>query len=63
MALEQLEVTEAIITYFKGSVMLTIVNSNGNPGWTKGPPLEESILEIRSIDMYFNRTSTVGTCH
>ncbi|KAI5271496.1 concanavalin A-like lectin/glucanase [Aureobasidium subglaciale] len=30
--------------------------SNGN-AWAQGPPLADSILRIRSIDAYFNRTS------
>ncbi|KAI5205053.1 concanavalin A-like lectin/glucanase [Aureobasidium subglaciale] len=30
--------------------------SNGN-AWAQGPPLADSVLRIRSIDAYFNRTS------
>ncbi|KAH0345976.1 concanavalin A-like lectin/glucanase, partial [Aureobasidium melanogenum] len=33
--------------------------SNGN-AWTQGPPLEDSVLKIRSIDAYFNRTSVAA---
>ncbi|KAG9831372.1 concanavalin A-like lectin/glucanase, partial [Aureobasidium melanogenum] len=34
--------------------------SNGN-AWTQGPPLADSVLKIRSIDAYFNRTSVADT--
>ncbi|KAH0369426.1 concanavalin A-like lectin/glucanase, partial [Aureobasidium melanogenum] len=33
--------------------------SNGN-AWTQGPPLQDSVLKIRSIDAYFNRTSVAA---
>ncbi|KAH0263183.1 concanavalin A-like lectin/glucanase, partial [Aureobasidium melanogenum] len=33
--------------------------SNGN-AWTQGPPLEDSVLKICSIDAYFNRTSVAA---
>jgi len=31
---------------------------NGNPGWSGGPPLADSILHIRSITMAFNTTDS-----
>ncbi|KAH0168103.1 concanavalin A-like lectin/glucanase, partial [Aureobasidium melanogenum] len=34
--------------------------SNGN-AWAQGPPLADSVLKIRSIDAYFNRTSVADT--
>ncbi|KAK6004897.1 hypothetical protein QM012_007676 [Aureobasidium pullulans] len=34
--------------------------SNGN-AWTQGPPLADSVLKIRSIDAYFNRTSVAAS--
>lgn len=36
--------------------------SNGDKFWTQGPPKSDSILKIQKIDMYYNRTSTRGTC-
>ncbi|KAK6524693.1 hypothetical protein TWF281_011594 [Arthrobotrys megalospora] len=30
--------------------------SNGNPYWSAGPPLQNSILSVRSVDIYFNTT-------
>ncbi|KAI4716600.1 concanavalin A-like lectin/glucanase [Aureobasidium sp. EXF-10727] len=34
--------------------------SNGN-AWAQGPPLADSVLKIRSIDAYFNRTSVADS--
>lgn len=36
--------------------------SDGDPGWTGAPPLEDSIMEISKIEMYYNRTSSAGSC-
>ena len=33
-----------------------LYRSNGN-AWAQGPPLADSVLKIRSIDAYFNRTT------
>ncbi|KAK6540230.1 hypothetical protein TWF694_009046 [Orbilia ellipsospora] len=30
--------------------------SNGDIYWSAGPPLKDSILSVRSVDMYFNVT-------
>ena len=36
--------------------------SNGDKGWSAGPPLTDNILKIGKIEMYYNRTGSVGTC-
>ena len=36
--------------------------SNGDPGWTGAPPSQDNILEISKIEMYYNRTSSTGSC-
>ncbi|KAI9708175.1 MAG: hypothetical protein M1820_004129 [Bogoriella megaspora] len=36
--------------------------SNGDKGWSAGPPQTDSVLKIRSIEMFYNRTSTAGSC-
>ncbi|MCJ1413341.1 hypothetical protein MMC19_007446 [Ptychographa xylographoides] len=36
--------------------------SNGDSEWSAGPPETDSILHIQKIEMYYNRTSTAGTC-
>ena len=36
--------------------------ANGDPGWTVGPPIEDSIFKIQSITMYYNTTSTTSYC-
>jgi beta-glucanase (GH16 family) len=36
--------------------------STGDEGWTKGPPLQDNVYKIKDIVMYYNRTSTTGTC-
>ncbi|KAF6217552.1 hypothetical protein HO133_006890 [Letharia lupina] len=36
--------------------------SNGDPGWTGAPPLQDNIMEISKIEMYYNRTSSAGSC-
>lgn len=36
-------------------------NNWANGGsWSGGPPERDSVLEIRSIEMYYNRTSVIG---
>ncbi|KAK6331849.1 hypothetical protein TWF718_002389 [Orbilia javanica] len=32
--------------------------SNGDPYWSAGPPLQNSILSVRSVDIYYNTTDT-----
>lgn len=32
--------------------------SNGDPGWSSGPPIQDNVLRIRSIEMYYNTTSS-----
>lgn len=32
--------------------------TNGNKGWSVGPPLKESIFKIKKIDMYYNTASS-----
>ena len=36
--------------------------SNGDPGWTGAPPLQDNVMEISKIEMYYNRTSSAGSC-
>lgn len=36
--------------------------TNGDEGWSVGPPAVDSLFRIRDIVMYYNRTSTEGTC-
>jgi Glycosyl hydrolases family 16 len=36
--------------------------TNGDQGFSVGPPQADSIFKIQNIVMYYNRTSTVGTC-
>ena len=37
--------------------------SNGDEGWTGAPPLQDNVMEISRIEMYYNRTSSAGTCN
>ncbi|MCJ1284794.1 hypothetical protein MMC26_004130 [Xylographa opegraphella] len=36
--------------------------SNGDAGWSAGPPDSDNILKIEKIEMYYNRTGSAGTC-
>jgi beta-glucanase (GH16 family) len=36
--------------------------TNGDQGWSVGPPKADSDFKILNIVMYYNRTSTAGTC-
>ncbi|KAF2231572.1 glycoside hydrolase family 16 protein [Viridothelium virens] len=36
--------------------------SNGDKGWSVGPPIQDSVLKIRSIEMYYNQSSTQKSC-
>ncbi|MCJ1401144.1 hypothetical protein MMC11_004356 [Xylographa trunciseda] len=36
--------------------------SNGDSGWSAGPPDIDSVLKIEKIEMYYNRTGSAGTC-
>lgn len=36
--------------------------TNGDQGWSVGPPQEDAIFKILNIEMYYNRTSTAGQC-
>ena len=36
--------------------------SNGDKGWSVGPPAQDNILKIRSIEMFYNRTSSQISC-
>ncbi|KAL6720509.1 hypothetical protein ACLMJK_002433 [Lecanora helva] len=36
--------------------------SNGDSGWTSGPPTADNVMKIQRIDMYYNRTGNAGTC-
>ncbi|CAD6580859.1 MAG: hypothetical protein ASARMPRED_000346 [Alectoria sarmentosa] len=36
--------------------------SNGGPKWTGAPPLQDSVMEISKIEMYYNRTGSAGSC-
>jgi hypothetical protein len=36
--------------------------SNGYPEYSAGPPLEDSVMKIRSIDMYWNATDGETSC-
>ena len=36
--------------------------SNGDPTWSAGPPASDSIMKIQRIEMYYNRTGSLGTC-
>ncbi|KAH7099552.1 concanavalin A-like lectin/glucanase domain-containing protein [Auriculariales sp. MPI-PUGE-AT-0066] len=40
-----------------GSTFITNVWSNGDPGWTKGPPTADAIATLQYIKLYFNSTS------
>lgn len=33
---------------------------SNNGTWTLGPPAKDAVLHIKSIDVYFNRTSITG---
>lgn len=32
--------------------------SNGNPGWTYGPPVEDAVMTVAYIKAYFNTTGS-----
>ena len=32
--------------------------ANGDPGWTTGPPVRNSVFKIRAIEMYYNTTDS-----
>ena len=36
--------------------------ANGDPGWTVGPPAQDSVFKIQSITMYYNTTEDVRFC-
>ncbi|KIX01213.1 uncharacterized protein Z518_08938 [Rhinocladiella mackenziei CBS 650.93] len=36
--------------------------SNGDPGWSVGPPLGDSALKIQTIEMYYNTSSSSTGC-
>lgn len=36
--------------------------SNGDPLWSAGPPSQDNILMISKIEMYYNTTTSAGTC-
>ncbi len=36
--------------------------TNGDQGWPVGLPQADCIFKIQNIVMYFNRTTTAGTC-
>lgn len=38
------------------------VDSNGDGGWSAGPPASDSIMKIQKIEMFYNRTSSAGSC-
>ncbi|KZW00760.1 concanavalin A-like lectin/glucanase [Exidia glandulosa HHB12029] len=40
-----------------GSAILANVWSNGDPGWSAGPPTADAIATVQYIKMYFNSTS------
>ena len=39
-----------------------IDRSNGDPRWSAGPPTQDNILMISKIEMYYNTTTSAGTC-
>ncbi|EPQ58833.1 hypothetical protein GLOTRDRAFT_34214, partial [Gloeophyllum trabeum ATCC 11539] len=41
------------------SNVLLNVWSDGDPGWTKGPPKSDAIATVQYVRMYFNSTSLV----
>ena len=43
-------------------MVLTACRNNWANGgsWSGGPPEKDNVLEIQSIEMYYNRTSIVG---
>ena len=36
--------------------------SNGDKTWSAGPPVEDNVMKISKIEMYYNRTGSAGTC-
>ncbi len=39
-----------------------VLCSNGDGGWSAGPPASDNIMRIQKIEMFYNRTSSTGTC-
>lgn len=46
---------------FKAGKIVINHHSNGNPYWSRGPPLVDSVIKIKYIEMYFN-SSIDNTC-
>ena len=36
--------------------------SNGDQGWSAGPPASDNVFKIGRIEMYYNRTGDAGSC-
>ena len=36
--------------------------SNGDPGWSAGPPTEDAVLTIHYVEAYFNTSQSVAAC-
>ena len=36
--------------------------ANGDPGWTVGPPTQDSVFRVQSITMYYNTTNKANSC-
>ena len=36
--------------------------SNGDDGWSAGPPQQDNVLKIAKIEMWYNRTGSRGSC-
>ena len=52
-----------IITYPEPCAnAIDLVRSNGDPGWSAGPPSDDNVLMISKIEMYYNTTTSQGTC-
>lgn len=41
---------------------VTDSKSNGDGGWSAGPPAADSIMKIQKIEMFYNRTGSAGAC-
>lgn len=54
--------TAQFVLLREGPELTRWCHSDGDPGWTGAPPLQDSIMEISKIEMYYNRTSSAGTC-